>query len=582
MFPTLKTCAPARIQESRAASKCNTHYGLFSPKNNIKTGFTQTFYGLDFLKSPRNKSVHKLKSITSLEKDHSKVIYRLKKSKKKIERRLLKQAIKAKAKNSAIVIDGYPFYPSMHSKPSDLNFCPFIKIQSCWRGYSTRRTFLPWKRKFLNIVRFLQLKFRRRLRRKINATKRIEQFLKKWIKKQRFNDNGKERKPGERYSRGPTFTTPQRSEKYGSGSYDLSNRYLKSLSKPKSRKLVVFKSQEAAEDLVEEQPIPAQKDIVSQRTSSEGSNLESFKDIKLTPRISRVDPIEEFDIPDFIREIRNRYRILNHENIEERIELEKEDPTVFPIYARLNKLRKLREQNTSEVIKPNSRDRLKMNNDKFDQFLKRMIKENLEMSYPENYEGIYFKTHDEYVKYMKSKYTTKVDTIDLDSMYQKLGATYPRYYRMTSSNLIKSLGVSDTEQKNFTKYKLKHKEQHYQDQEIDLYEYIVESRLKNYEKSIAKEISTFQKNKKERNITWKELTSLKQSVAYFMQTQANRTLDDRKYDIKDYNESDPRLAYDPNEPKFFKEAPQGGLDLIKKLKLATNVLRGITPENPTI
>lgn len=81
-----------------------------------------------------------------------------------------------------------------------------------------------------------------------------------------------------------------------------------------------------------------------------------------------------------------------------------------------------------------------------------MINENLAMSHSENYEGVYFKTNDDYVKFMKSKYTTKVETIDVDSLYQKLGATYPRYKRDTSTKLIKSLRISNDEYKGFEKY----------------------------------------------------------------------------------------------------------------------------------
>jgi len=216
--------------------------------------------------------------------------------------------------------------------------------------------------------------------------------------------------------------------------------------------------------------------------------------VSIPSQISEVEPPEQFDIQDFIRQVRNKYRILNHQSIEERTAAEQEDPTVYPTYARLNELRRIREQNASKAVGPHSKDVLKANNDKFDQFLKKMIQENLEMSYPENYEGIYFKTHEEYVKFMKSKYTTKVDAIDLDAMYTKLGATYPRYYRKTSSNLIKSLGATTAEEKGFAKYKLAHKEQNYLDQEIDLYEYVVENRLKGAAKSAPEDMPTaFQK-----------------------------------------------------------------------------------------
>lgn len=121
----------------------------------------------------------------------------------------------------------------------------------------------------------------------------------------------------------------------------------------------------------------------------------------------------------------------------------------------------MRENNARKKVRVNhdgtsfslliSIDVLKLNNDKFDQFTKKMIFENLQMSQPENYEGIYFKTHDEYVKYMKSKYTTKVDPLNLDQIYSKLNPEFPRYKRDTGSKLIKTLRVTSDEYKGFEK-----------------------------------------------------------------------------------------------------------------------------------
>ena len=212
-----------------------------------------------------------------------------------------------------------------------------------------------------------------------------------------------------------------------------------------------------------------------------------------------------------MRKTRNKYRILNNQDIIESEEQEKQDPTQFPLYVRLNKLRKMREANSQKIIKPKSSDILKVPNDKFDKYSKKMIKENLEMSHPENYEGIYFKTHDEYVKFMKSKYTAKVDTIDLDSLYSDLEATFPRYLRDTGTKLIKSLRITPDEYKGFEKYKLIHKEKKYTDEDIDLYEFVIERRLKTIMKVIPQKItSDFEANERERSITWKQLTNLKQ------------------------------------------------------------------------
>lgn len=79
------------------------------------------------------------------------------------------------------------------------------------------------------------------------------------------------------------------------------------------------------------------------------------------------------------------------------------------------------------------------------------------------------------------------------------------------------------------------KSHNYNDNEIDLFEYVVESRLKKVVDTLPMNSRDNLKEKeRQRNITWKQLTSLKQSVAYFLQTQANRQIQDKNYDLKDY------------------------------------------------
>lgn len=380
-------------------------------------------------------------------------------------------------------------------------------------------------------------------------------------------------------SKKPIFSTKRRTELYGTGPYDLRNYYQKELDQPaEDHKLVIFKNEKAPIQPIR-QVTPKSENSEVENESSEDSGLENLSETSLPSEISEIEPIEKFDVKEYVRTVRNKYRILNYQDPEMREEKVNEDPTQFPIYARLNKLRKMRENNARKIEKTKAADVLKSNNDKFDKFMKKMIDENLEMSHPENYEGIYFKTHDEYVKFMKSKYTTKVDAIDLDVLYQKLGATYPRYVRSTDTNMIKSLRVTAAEYKAFEKYKLKRTENDYLNQEIDLYEFVVESRLKNFLKSIPSDRpSEFEKNERLRNITWKQLTSLKSSVAYFLQTQAHRLIKDTNYDIKDYQEHDPRTKYDPKNPKYHKEAPQPGYSLISRLKTVINILREVSPE----
>lgn len=339
---------------------------------------------------------------------------------------------------------------------------------------------------------------------------------------------------------------------------------------------------------------PIHKGIVDEEESSQGeetseADLSDIANTSLPSHISEIEPPEDFDIDEYIRTVRNKYRKLNNQSLIEKQEADeefKEDPTQYPLYVRLNKLRKMREANLKKEKKKKmtSREKFIHNRfDKFDKLTRKMIRDKLDMNHPNNYEGIYFKTHDEYVKYMKSKYTTKIDTIDIDSLHENLGCTYPRYSRDTSTKLIKSLRVTADEYKGFEKYKLSLKEKGYIDQEIDLYEYTIESRLKEilYQAQLNPNTS-FEEKERERNITWKQLTALKQSVAYFLQTQAHRPIGDRNYDIKDYHEPDPRMKYDAYKPKFYKESKQTSYSLINKLNDVIDVLRDVCPSSKMV
>ena len=91
--------------------------------------------------------------------------------------------------------------------------------------------------------------------------------------------------------------------------------------------------------------------------------------------------------------------------------------------------------------------------------------------------------------------------------------------------------------------------------------------------------TTQEKTETHRNITWKQLTALKQSAAYFLQTHAHRLINDKNYDIKDFNEPDPRVKYEPHCDKFFKETHKQTYSLIHKLKDVVNILRNLYPES---
>lgn len=91
--------------------------------------------------------------------------------------------------------------------------------------------------------------------------------------------------------------------------------------------------------------------------------------------------------------------------------------------------------------------------------------------------------------------------------------------------------------------------------------------------------TTQEKTETHRNLTWKQLTALKQSVAYFLQTHAHRLINDKNYDVKDFTEPDPRVNYEPHAEKFFKENQRNTYSLIKKLKDVVNILRNLYPES---
>ena len=221
-------------------------------------------------------------------------------------------------------------------------------------------------------------------------------------------------------------------------------------------------------------------------------------------------------------------------------------------------------------------------NDEFDKFTRKMINENIQMSNPESYEGIYFKSNQEYVKYMKSKHTAKVETLNIDKLCQKLSATFPRFKRDTTSRLIKTLKIDSDEYKGYEKTFNKNINLGYDNNDIDLFEFVVERRLKEILKSIPQySRDKLQIDQKHRNITWKQLTQLKQSVAYFLQTQSHRSINDVNYDIKDFQEIDPRSQYNAHDAKYFKEENNKRVSLVKRLKEIVNILRNIMPESKT-
>lgn len=70
---------------------------------------------------------------------------------------------------------------------------------------------------------------------------------------------------------------------------------------------------------------------------------DSIADTSLPSHISEIEPPEPFDIDEYIKEVRHEYRNFNIPHKENRKALEKEDKNQYPLYARLNMLRKTRQ-----------------------------------------------------------------------------------------------------------------------------------------------------------------------------------------------------------------------------------------------
>lgn len=154
--------------------------------------------------------------------------------------------------------------------------------------------------------------------------------------------------------------------------------------------------------------------------------------------------------------------------------------------------------------------------------------------------------------------------------------------------------MSSDEYKGFEKHLLYNTTHGYDNNEIDLFEFVVETRLKDILKQIPLgQHGNESQSDKHREITWKQLIQLKYSIAYFLQTQSLRAINDKNYDIKDFMEKNPLTKYDPKDPKFFKEEvydsiidspessqmPAKSMSLVKKLKAIVNIMRNIVPES---
>ena len=294
--------------------------------------------------------------------------------------------------------------------------------------------------------------------------------------------------------------------------------------------------------------------------------------------ISEVEKAEQPDLREFMQTARQKFKVLNsnlydEEEEEEDSEEEHEnlDPTQYPLYARLNNLRRMRENNARKFARAHSTTAIHK---------KTLVNANMEFSKPEHYEGIYFKSQEDFGSYMQMKYTSKVETLNIYDMYKEVDPTSHTYKRDAGSMKIKSLKITDDEYQQFEKHQMLNKSQRNQDVELSLFEFVVEFRLKNILRKIPlSPRATIHLSERHRSITWNELTSLKYSITHFLQTRANKIIIDKNFDSKKFSGADPRKRLMTDYCKTHRENKVKTYMLIQKLRDITNIMRSIYPQS---
>lgn len=257
-----------------------------------------------------------------------------------------------------------------------------VTIQAMWRMYIKRKFYTSWKPKYMSIIRFLQLKFKNRLAKKkaavlklirclkANVQRRKEQKLsvaKHNFVKEALKIYKKKIKPSK-----PTFISRKRSKKFGSGPFDLKKPFMHALMMTKSVKAIKESINEKHEKFITNaemtlyqnpltpvKPIMKAHDIYSTASPSQTTKKydespvdfeEYLSDDSLPTHISEIEPPEPFDVDKFVKEMRKehmKYDILDKNDL---LQLEEDDKTQYPLYMRLNKLRKMREENAKKEV----------------------------------------------------------------------------------------------------------------------------------------------------------------------------------------------------------------------------------------
>ena len=82
------------------------------------------------------------------------------------------------------------------------------------------------------------------------------------------------------------------------------------------------------------------KIVINEEASDNDELYENLSSSSLPTHISDIEETEPLNIKEFIKDMRDKYKKLNLQDVEDRIEIQKEDPTQYPLYVKLNKLRK--------------------------------------------------------------------------------------------------------------------------------------------------------------------------------------------------------------------------------------------------
>ena len=120
----------------------------------------------------------------------------------------------------------------------------------------------------------------------------------------------------------PIFTTRRRSKKFGSGPYDLRNVYVRQRDdEPKKEilphsKMVLYQSTRApvvplSKGIPEQPSTVTESEEDEYEEEEEEDEVDTLSDTSLPTHISEIEPTEALDIKEFVRTVRNKYRVLN-------------------------------------------------------------------------------------------------------------------------------------------------------------------------------------------------------------------------------------------------------------------------------